>query len=77
MPAFLTTLIFNLVAAKLDGQVVGLLASKTQWGATTASLAGLWPLVPGIAAKDPAAIGNAVLIVVGWLVALYGRLKAA
>ena len=67
-------IVASLLAAKADGQPIGLLASKTQWGATTGSLTGLCALLPRIAAKDPEAIGLAVLIVGAWLFTLYGRL---
>ncbi len=66
----------SLLAAKFAGKASGLLVSKTQWGASTAGLAGLSYLLPGILEKDPQAIGTAVVIVVGWLVALWGRLRA-
>ena len=69
-------IITALLNAKEAGQVVGLLASKTAGGVTLAGLAGLWPLLPGVLAKDPTAIGNAVVIVAGWIIALYGRIVA-
>jgi hypothetical protein len=65
-----------LLEQKAAGSVVGLLASKTVGAATVSGLAGLWSLIPGIAAKDPQAIGNAALIIAGWIGTLYGRWRA-
>ena len=70
------TIIAGLVAQKAAGQVMGLIASKTQWGATTAAGAGIWAILPRVIDKDPEAIGQLVLILFGWLTALYGRWKA-
>ena len=70
--AILTTLLKQ----KAAGQFIGLLASKTQYGATVGGLTGLWALLPRLMEKDPEAIGLATLIVFSWLGALYGRWKA-
>ena len=69
-------IIESLLAAKFAGKVSGLLVSKTQLGASLGSSAGLYALLPGILEKDPEAIGTAVVIVIGWLVAMWGRLRA-
>ncbi len=69
-------LIAGLVKHKLEGKVVGLLASKTQWGATSIAGASIWTSLPGALEGDPEAVGVVVITVFGWLVALYGRLKA-
>ena len=69
------SLIASLVAKKAAGEIVGLLASKTQMGASAGALGGLWAVMPGVLAKEPNAIGQAALIVFGWLGALYGRWK--
>lgn len=73
----MTAIILSLLQKKAAGQVLGLLASKTQWGASTGALGGLWAVLPRALEKDPEAIGQVVMIVAGWLGALYGRWKAA
>lgn len=65
----------GLLAAKADGKIQGLLVSKTVAAATVGNLALLWPLIPRVLAKDPEAIGNAVLIILTYLGVLYGRYK--
>ena len=65
-----------LVQKKVAGELVGLLASKTQWGASSVAMGGLWAALPGALAGEPEAVGQVVLIVFGWLGALWGRLKA-
>ena len=72
----LTTVVTSLLAKKAAGHVAGLLVSKTQYGASAAGLGGLWAVLPGVLAREPEAIGTAVLIIGGWLMALYGRMKA-
>jgi len=70
------TIIASLIAKKAAGHVIGLLASKTQIGATTGAAGGLIVALPGALNGDPNAIGAVVLIVIGWLGALYGRWRA-
>ncbi len=70
------TIITELIAKKVAGEAIGLLASKTQWGATSITGAALWAAVPRALNGDPEAVGQVVLAVVGWLLALYGRWKA-
>lgn len=53
---------------------IGLLVSKTQWGASSMTLTALWSILPQALAGDPVAIGQAVSMVVGWLTVIYGRL---
>ena len=69
-------LIVSLLKQKAAGEVFGLLVSKTQYGATMAALGGLWAVLPRAIEKDPEAIGQAALIIFGWLGVMYGRLKA-
>ncbi len=73
---FITSAITSLIAKKAAGKIAGLLVSKTQVGASAAGIGGLWAVLPGALASDPEAIGQAVLIVIGWATALYGRMKA-
>ena len=72
----MASLIASLVAKKAAGEVVGLLASKTQMGASAGALGGLWAVLPGVLVGEPDAIGQLALIVIGWIGALYGRWKA-
>jgi hypothetical protein len=72
----MAAIIQALIAKKAQGAVVGLLASKTQYAATLGSSSGLYALIPGVLAKDPEAIGNAVLILLCWIGTLIGRLRA-
>ena len=65
-----------LLKAKAAGEMVGLLVSKTVAGATVASVAGIIPFITPALQGDPAAIGNLVIIIGGWLFALYGRWRA-
>ena len=65
-----------LLEAKAAGKIAGLLVSKTVAGATVASVAGIIPFITPALQGDPAAIGNLVLIIGGWLFALYGRWRA-
>ena len=79
IPMFLKNAVAALIIKKAEGKAVGLLASKTQWGATTA-LGGLSPeifdLIGRAYQKDPEAIGRLVLIVGAYLMALIGRWMA-
>lgn len=72
----MSAIIMALLKQKAMGSIVGLLASKTQYGASAATVTGLWAILPRALEGNPDAIGQAVIIVVGWLVALYGRLRA-
>ena len=68
-------LIGMLIKQKIAGKVVGLLASKTQWGVSSVTIVALSESLPAALAGDDAAIGRVVVAVGGWLLALYGRLK--
>jgi len=70
------TIIASLVAKKAAGHVLGLLVSKTQIGASTGAAGGLIAALPDALNGDPSAIGAVVLIIFGWLGALYGRWRA-
>lgn len=72
----ITGIVTALVKKKIAGEVVGLLASKTQWGASSVAAGGIWASLPGALNKDPEAIGQIALIVLGWLATLWGRLTA-
>ncbi len=72
----MSAIIMALLKQKAMGSIVGLLASKTQYGASAATVTGLWAVLPRALAGEPEAVGQAVLMVGGWLVALYGRLRA-
>ncbi len=69
-------IIAALLQKKAAGELLGLLASKTQWGASTVGVTALFAVLPQALEKDPTAIGQVVLIIGGWLMALMGRLKA-
>lgn len=73
----MTAIILALLKQKAAGKVLGLLVSKTQLGASAGATGGLMAALPGALAGEPAAIGAVVLIIGGWLGALYGRWKAA
>ncbi len=66
----------SLLKQKATGQIMGLLVSKTQLGATLGGGAALWAVLPRALESDPEAVGQVVLIMLGWLGALYGRWKA-
>lgn len=70
------SLIVTLLKQKAAGKLVGLLASKTQYGATATALGGLMAVLPRALENDPEAVGQAALIIFGWLTVMYGRLKA-
>lgn len=72
----MAAIIAALLKKKAAGTILGLLASKTQYGASAGALGGLWAVLPRAFEKDPEAIGQVCLIIFGWAVALYGRLKA-
>ena len=72
----MSAIIIALLKQKALGSIVGLLASKTQYGASAATVTGLWAILPRALEGNPDAIGQIVLIVGGWLLALYGRLRA-
>ena len=72
----MAAIISALLKKKAAGAALGLLASKTQFGASAGALGGLWAVLPRAFEGDPEAIGQVFMIVVGWAVALYGRLKA-
>ena len=73
----MTAIILALLKQKAAGKVLGLLASKTQWGASTGALGGLWAVLPSALEGKPDAVGQVAMIVLGWLGALYGRWKAS
>jgi len=66
----------SLLAHKEAGKLLGLLVSKTQYGATTTAVGGLWAVLPRAIEGDPEAVGQVTLIVIGWLGVMSGRLKA-
>ena len=72
----MAAIISVLLKKKAAGAILGLLVSKTQYGASAGALGGLWAVLPRAFEGDPEAIGQVCLIVFGWGVALYGRLKA-
>ncbi len=65
-----------LVAKKAEGAIVGLLSSKTMAGVTAGAGATIWAILPRVLEKDPEAIGQLVLMVIGYILAAIGRLKA-
>ncbi len=69
-------IIVSLLKQKAAGQVLGLLVSKTAGGATLVGFTALWAVLPRALESDPEAVGQVVLIMLGWLGALYGRWKA-
>lgn len=69
-------IIAGLIKQKVAGKIMGLLASKTQWGASSVAGASIWASLPKALEGDPEAIGIVAITVFGWLYALYGRLKA-
>lgn len=69
-------IIAALIKQKIAGKLIGLLASKTQWGVTTVAGSALWGALPGAIEGDPEAVGQVVMTGLGWLGAMYGRLKA-
>lgn len=72
----MSAILWSLVEKKAAGELLGLLVSKTQWGASTATVTALWTVLPQALQGDAEAIGQTVLIIGGWLMALYGRVKA-
>ena len=68
--------VITTAAKDITGTVVGERLSKTKLGANTLGGAALWAILPGVFEGDPAAIGQVVLLAVGWITALYGRWTA-
>ena len=76
MGTMIMSVVTTLLEKKAAGHVLGLLVSKTQLGISAASVTGLVAVLPQAMSGDPTAIGQVVLIVLGWIGALYGRLMA-
>ena len=72
----LAPLIAGLLKQKAAGSITGLLASKTQYGASAIAGSALWAVVPRALDGDAEAVGQVVLALVGWAVAIWGRLRA-
>ncbi len=70
------SLIASLIAKKAAGHVLGLFASKTQWGATGIAGSALWTILPRVLEGDNEAIGQLVMLIGSYLLALYGRMRA-
>ena len=69
-------IIAKLVAQKIAGKALGLVVSKTAWGASGISGAALWAAVPKALEGDAEAIGQIVMAAGGWVLTLYGRWRA-
>ena len=72
----MTAFIASLIKQKIAGKLAGLLVSKTQWGASAIAGASIWASLPLALAGNAEAVGIVTITVFGWLMALYGRLKA-
>lgn len=70
------TFIATLLAKKAAGHIMGLLASKTAGSATVGTGAGIAALIGPALGGDNAAIGAIVVMILGWLGTLIGRLFA-
>ena len=72
----MTAFIASLIKKKIAGKFAGLLVSKTQWGASAIAGASIWASLPAALNGDAEAVGIVTITVFGWLMVLYGRLKA-
>jgi len=68
--------VITTAAKDVTGRVVGERFSKTKVGANAVGLTALWAILPGVFEGDPAAVGQVVILAVGWVTTLYGRWKA-
>lgn len=68
-------IILGLLKQKAAGKIIGMLVSKTVGAATVGTGAGIAALIGPALAGDNAAIGAIVVIVLGWIGTLVGRLK--
>ena len=69
-------IITSLLAKKAAGHIAGMLVSKAQWGATGIAGSGLWTILPKVLEGDNEAIGQLVMLIGSYLLALYGRWRA-